>query len=124
MFTCRQKLQSAENNDESELFAVKIIPRTEANETSLFREVDVLKTCTYENLNTDRLLLFFDFFTSPTDYHLVTEYCAGGDVYERLSKRVFYTGQFIQHIFRNISFPKTCFHVFILFRGVSERFGF
>jgi len=92
VFTCTNKLKEQEDSDEK--FAVKIITRGRMKEHDLYREVNILKFITEEELQSQRLLQFVDFFASKDNYYLVTEYCPGGDVYDRLAKRVFYNGEF------------------------------
>uniref|UniRef100_A0A7S2LV12 Protein kinase domain-containing protein n=1 Tax=Leptocylindrus danicus TaxID=163516 RepID=A0A7S2LV12_9STRA len=89
VYTCKRKL-SAEG-DKDKLYAVKVMARNKVKEKDIYREVEMLKLMTDNELDDDRLLMFLDFFVSSDNFHLVTEYCSGGDVYDRLSKRVFYT---------------------------------
>ena len=94
VFTCKHKMK-AENNEAPQLFAVKVIPRDKLKEEALYREVDVLKTVTNNQLNNDRLLLFIDFYVSSNEFHLVTEYCSGGDVSPILYRRIVFIAFFI-----------------------------
>ena len=66
-----------------ELRAVKTIHkkslRTEEEKRTFFNEVGVLK-----NLDHPNILKLYEFYQDSRNYYLITEYCSGGELFERI----------------------------------------
>ena len=62
------------------------------------QEVEILRSLnpnTFQNYDSEQedngIINIIDFYPSPSQYHIVMELAAGGDVFDRLSKRKVYT---------------------------------
>jgi len=74
-------------NDE---FAAKVIDRSKLkpkDDKAVYDEVRVLKSLRQH----ENIVSLINFFETPTEFHIVLEYARGGDVFERLAKRRFYS---------------------------------
>ena len=72
-----------------EQYAVKVIDRTKLkpkDDKGVFREVYAMK----ELLEVPNIVSLIDFYETPTTFHVVQVYARGGDVFDRLAKRVSY----------------------------------
>jgi calcium-dependent protein kinase len=66
---------------EEKRFALKSIPREclSADITMLEREFEILKTIDHPNI-----INFYEIYADRTHFHLVTEFCGGGELFERI----------------------------------------
>ena len=70
-------------------YAVKVIDRTKLkkkDDDGVYREVNAMKLL----LTVPHIVQLIDFYETPTTFHVVQVYAKGGDVFDRLAKRVSY----------------------------------
>jgi serine/threonine protein kinase len=83
VYTTRHK----KSNEE---FAVKVIDRTklkEKDDLATFREIGIMKDLG----DVDNIVRLIDVYVVPEYFYIVQIYAQGGDVFDRLAKRVSYT---------------------------------
>jgi calcium/calmodulin-dependent protein kinase (CaM kinase) II/calcium/calmodulin-dependent protein kinase I len=71
-------------------YAVKVIDRSklkEKDDKATFREIGIMKDLT----DVDNIVKLIDVYIVPEFFHIVQVYAQGGDVFDRLAKRVSYT---------------------------------
>ena len=83
-----------------EIRAVKILHKSEISEEeikskSVLIEVNILKSLDHPNI-----LKVFEYFEDANDYFIVTEYCEGGDVFDKLEKTGGFTERFAARIMK------------------------
>lgn len=66
--------------------AVKVIPRENTDFQSLLQEITVLKNCHHENI-----IRFLDFFERNGSLYIITEYAFGGELFEHIAKRQYFS---------------------------------
>lgn len=84
VYTCHPK------SDANITYAVKVIDRTKLtgkDDAAIFREVDIMK----EVSRFPYVVQLVDFYTEARTIYMVQVYAAGGDVFDRLSKRSHYS---------------------------------
>ena len=65
-----------------DLRAMKVIPKDSCagmNSAAITNEIQVLKTLDHPNI-----LRIYEFYQDDTNYYLITEYCSGGELYDRI----------------------------------------
>lgn len=70
-------------------YAVKVIKRselTEEDDEAILTEVEILKAMDHPNIMTLR-----EFFVEPEHYYLVTEFVGGGELFDRIVEKTFYS---------------------------------
>jgi calcium/calmodulin-dependent protein kinase I len=70
-------------------FAVKVVTRdnmTENDDKALRHEVEIMKALDHPNI-----VKLYDFYEEPRRYYLVIEHMAGGELFDRLLQKEFYT---------------------------------
>jgi len=73
-----------------EEFAVKVIDRKklkEKDDAATFREISVMK----DLIDVKNIVRLVDIYITPDNFHIVQFYAKGGDVFDRLAKRVSYS---------------------------------
>lgn len=74
----------------NEEFAVKVIDRyklKEKDDKATFREISIMK----DLIGVDNIVKLVDVYVTPQNFHIVQFYAKGGDVFDRLAKRVSYS---------------------------------
>jgi len=79
----------ARNREGGELFAVKVIDRRKlkGKDHQVYLEAEILR----ELSSHPNIVSLVDFFVSPKIFNVVLELAKGGDLFDKLSKRKFYT---------------------------------
>ncbi|CAG9331723.1 unnamed protein product [Blepharisma stoltei] len=69
-------------NDPSQSFAIKTLQKSKirAHPNYLFQEIDIIKKLDHPNI-----VKLYDVIEEPSCYHLVMEYCSGGELYDKIS---------------------------------------
>ena len=83
VYTTRHKTTDEE-------YAVKVIDRTklkEKDDSATFREISIMK----DLIGVDNIVRLVDVYIKPETFHIVQCYAKGGDVFDRLAKRVSYS---------------------------------
>mmetsp|Transcript_22648 Transcript_22648/g.43861 ORF Transcript_22648/g.43861 Transcript_22648/m.43861 type:complete len:808 (+) Transcript_22648:155-2578(+) len=134
-----------EHNLTKKEFAVKVIDRSKLSENddkAQLREVDILRSLAIpsassssqhhsktneqspddesppsEDPNENGIINLIDFYPSPTTYHMVMELARGGDVFDRLARRKFYTEKDARDLARSLLESIKFLHE----RGIAHR---
>lgn len=84
-------------NFEQKRFALKTISRTLQGETPLENEFEILKSVDHPNI-----IKFYEMFVDAKNYHLVTEFCGGGELFDHIIDRgrfsEVYAGRIVKQI--------------------------
>jgi calcium/calmodulin-dependent protein kinase I len=70
-------------------YAIKVIKRSELSaedDEAILTEVEILKAMDHPNIMTLR-----EFFAEPEHYYLVTEFVSGGELFDRIVEKTFYS---------------------------------
>ncbi len=79
------------DNVTKEMRAMKVIPKENCSElasASVIAEISVLKKLDHPNI-----LKLFEFYQDADNYYLITEYCTGGELFERIVQSKHFTEQ-------------------------------
>ena len=74
----------------NEEFAVKVIDRQKLktkDDLATFREISIMK----DLIEVNNIVKLIDVYVTPKNFHIVQFYAKGGDVFDRLAKRVSYS---------------------------------
>jgi len=64
---------------------------------TLFNEVEILKTLDHPNI-----LRLYEFYQDERSYYLITEYCQGGELFDRIVSIKYFTENLAAEIMRQI----------------------
>jgi calcium-dependent protein kinase len=73
----------------NQVMAMKVIPKkncTTASTSTLLNEIEVLKKLDHPNI-----LKVYEFYQDETNYYIIMEYCAGGELFDRIVNTKHYT---------------------------------
>jgi len=62
--------------------AVKVLKKIDQDENRLFLEVDILAKLSHGNI-----MQIFEFFEDNTNFYIISEYCAGGELFDCISSK-------------------------------------
>mmetsp|Transcript_15645 Transcript_15645/g.29505 ORF Transcript_15645/g.29505 Transcript_15645/m.29505 type:complete len:662 (-) Transcript_15645:98-2083(-) len=99
----------AEDNQTHVNVAVKVIDRRKLkpkDDEAVYQEVNVMKNLRMH----PNIVNLVNFFESETLFHVVLELAEGGDLFDRLSKRRFYTEIDARSLAKNIIIAVDCIH--------------
>lgn len=71
--------------------------RTAEEQATFFNEVSVLRALDHPNI-----LKLFEFYQDDTNYYLITEFCAGGELYDRIINAGFFSEAMAARIMKQI----------------------
>lgn len=99
----------AENKSTQEEVAVKVIDRRKLKpkeDQAVYQEVSVMKNLRMH----PNIINLIDFFESDKIFHVVSELAEGGDVFDRLSKRKFYSEIDARALTKSVLVAIDCIH--------------
>ncbi|MDR3547571.1 MAG: protein kinase [Candidatus Pacebacteria bacterium] len=76
-------------NTTNQMMAMKVIPKKNCSRestSSLLNEIDVLKKLDHPNI-----LKVYEFYQDEQNYYIIMEYCAGGELFDRIVSTKHYT---------------------------------
>ena len=100
----RMAIDKSSNN----VRAMKVIPKeicTGVNSETLLNEVGVLKKLDHPNI-----IRIFEFYQDETNYYLITEFCSGGELFDRILKMKRFSEAEAAHLMKQVLSAVTYCH--------------
>ena len=92
----------------------EVIKEEELSDKDLFNEINILKKIDHPNI-----MKIFEFYTSPSAYYLILEYCEGGDLYDFVKSNELSEFQVIYIMFQILSAMNYCHKIKIFHRDLK-----
>jgi calcium-dependent protein kinase len=91
--TVRQALHKLTN----QIRAVKILKKAEQDDEKFFLEVDILARLTHPNI-----MQIYEFYDDQTNFYIVSEFCSGGELFDKISEKGIFSEKEAVHILKQI----------------------
>ena len=92
----------------------EIMKEEELSDKDIFNEINILKKIDHPNITK-----IFEFYTSPSKYYLILEFCEGGDLYDFVKSNELTEFQVIYIMFQILSAMNYCHKMKILHRDLK-----
>jgi len=79
-------VREAVHKQTGQVRAVKILKKSDQDEEKLFLEVDILARLSHPNI-----MQIYEFYDDYTNFYIVSEYCAGGELFDTITEKGIFT---------------------------------